>query len=151
LTVEQYAAKFIELSRFAPYLISTEDLKARKFERGLQPRIMNQVVGFEISNLSDLISKASVIERTFKINAEYFNQRKRHPSNLSNKEGVDNALRVKTVGRCTSGFVVLDSRFATNVVNQDIMLRTAGLPVTTRVLSTAQRDSVTLRPHVCTH
>jgi hypothetical protein len=77
LTVEQYAAKFIELSRFAPYLVSTEDLKARKFERGLQSRIMNQVVGFEISNLSDLISKASVIERTFKINAESFNQKKR--------------------------------------------------------------------------
>jgi hypothetical protein len=77
LTVEQYAAKFIELSRFAPYLVATEELKARKFERGLHPRIMNQIVGFEINNLSDLISKASVIERTQKINAEYFNQKKR--------------------------------------------------------------------------
>ncbi|XP_059455138.1 uncharacterized protein LOC132185376 [Corylus avellana] len=35
MTVEQYAAKFIELSRFAPYLVSTEELTARKFERGL--------------------------------------------------------------------------------------------------------------------
>jgi hypothetical protein len=48
LTVEQYAARFIELSRFAPYLVPKKDLKARKFERGLQPKIMNQVVGFEI-------------------------------------------------------------------------------------------------------
>jgi hypothetical protein len=59
--VKQYAAKFIELSRFTPYLVPTEDLKARKFERGLQPRIMNRVVGFEIGNLTDLVSKASVI------------------------------------------------------------------------------------------
>jgi hypothetical protein len=48
LTVAQYAARFIELSRFTPYLVPTEDLKERKFERGLQPKIMNQVVGFEI-------------------------------------------------------------------------------------------------------
>jgi hypothetical protein len=57
--------------------VPTEDLKVKKFERGLQPRIMNQVVGFEIGNLMDLASKAEVIERTLKINAEYFNQKKR--------------------------------------------------------------------------
>jgi hypothetical protein len=76
-TVEQYAAKFIELSRFAPYLVPTEDLKARKFERGLQPRIMNQVVGFEIDNLMDMVNKVAVIKRTLKTNAEHFNQKKR--------------------------------------------------------------------------
>jgi hypothetical protein len=64
LTVEEYAAKFIELSWFAPYLVSTEELKARKFERGLQPRIMNHIVGFEIGILTDLVNKATIIERT---------------------------------------------------------------------------------------
>ena len=64
MTVEEYVAKFIELSRFVPYLVSTEELKARKFERGLQPRIMNQIVGFEIGILTDLINKAAVIQRT---------------------------------------------------------------------------------------
>jgi len=32
--VEQYATKFVELLRFAPYLVTTEELKARKFEKG---------------------------------------------------------------------------------------------------------------------
>jgi hypothetical protein len=73
MMVEEYAAKFIELSRFTPYLVSTEELKARKFERGLQPRIMNQIVGFEIGILTDLINKAAIIEWTQKINSEYFN------------------------------------------------------------------------------
>jgi hypothetical protein len=76
-TVEQYAARFIELSLFAPYLVPTEDLKARKFERRLQPRIMNQVVAFEIGNLTDLVNKAVVVERTLNINAEHFDHRKR--------------------------------------------------------------------------
>jgi hypothetical protein len=55
LTVEQYAVRFIELSLFAQYLVPTENLKARKFERGLQPKFMNQVVGFEIGNLTGLV------------------------------------------------------------------------------------------------
>jgi hypothetical protein len=87
MTVEEYAAKFIELSRFAPYLVSTEELKARKFERGLQPRIMNQIVGFEIGILTDLIDKAAVIERTQKINSEYFNQKKRTAPQSNHSEG----------------------------------------------------------------
>jgi hypothetical protein len=60
--VEQYASKFIELSWFTPYLIPREDLKARKFEIGLQPRILNQVVGFEIGNLTNQVSKVTMIE-----------------------------------------------------------------------------------------
>jgi hypothetical protein len=69
MTMEQYAAKFIELSRFASYLVSTEELKSRKFERGLHSRVMNLDVGFKIGNLTNLISKASVIKRTQKINS----------------------------------------------------------------------------------
>ncbi|XP_035542080.1 uncharacterized protein LOC118344789 [Juglans regia] len=37
LTVEQYATKFMELGRFAPYLITTEKMQAYKFQGGLQP------------------------------------------------------------------------------------------------------------------
>ena len=77
MTVEEYAAKFIELSWFAPYLVPTEELKARNFERGLHPHILNQIVGFEIGMLTNLINKAAVIEQTQKINSKYFNQKKR--------------------------------------------------------------------------
>jgi hypothetical protein len=145
LTIEQYTIKFVELPQFATYLVTTKDLKAMKFKRGLQPRIVNQVVGFEICNLMDLVSKASMIERTLKINAEYFNQKKRnapqgsgiedtlttptredstHPqeeTTLLNspicKEGADNALCVKIVERCILGIVVLENLFVIDVVN----------------------------------
>ncbi|XP_057969463.1 uncharacterized protein LOC131158616 [Malania oleifera] len=36
LTVQQYVAKFVELSRFAPYMIPDELRKAQKFNRGLR-------------------------------------------------------------------------------------------------------------------
>jgi hypothetical protein len=74
MTVEQYAAKFIELSRFAPHLVSTGELEARKFERGLQPHIMNLVVGFQINDLTDLVDKAAIIEQTQNANSGYSSQ-----------------------------------------------------------------------------
>lgn len=36
MTVAQYEAKFTELSRFAPYLVHDEQVKTRKFEKGLR-------------------------------------------------------------------------------------------------------------------
>jgi hypothetical protein len=38
---------------------------------------MNQVVPFEIGNLTDLVNKTAVVERTLNINVERFNHRKR--------------------------------------------------------------------------
>jgi hypothetical protein len=87
MTVEEYVAKFIELSQFAPYLVSTEELKARKLERGLQPRIMIQIVGFEIGILTNLVNKVAVIEQTQKINSKYFNQKKSTAPQGNRSEG----------------------------------------------------------------
>ena len=43
LTVAEYNAKFMELSRYAPHIVSTESRKARKFEVGLRWNIYNKV------------------------------------------------------------------------------------------------------------
>jgi hypothetical protein len=105
-TVEQYAARFIELSRFAPYLVPMEDLKARKFERGLQPRIINKVVAFKIGNLTNLVNKGVVVERTLNINAERFNHRKMSAPQGSRYGGNSNDHNKRrfnsTVGRNTA-------------------------------------------------
>ncbi|XP_057969338.1 uncharacterized protein LOC131158487 [Malania oleifera] len=39
LTVSQYAARFVELSHFAPFMIQDEFKKAQRFERGLRQEI----------------------------------------------------------------------------------------------------------------
>lgn len=43
MTVEKYVAKYIELARFALYLIPNEESKTKKFQEGLQPRIREKV------------------------------------------------------------------------------------------------------------
>jgi hypothetical protein len=40
MTMEQYSAEFLRLSRYAPYLIPDEEIKVEKFRGGLAPLIL---------------------------------------------------------------------------------------------------------------
>ena len=43
MRVAQYEAKFIELSRFAPHLVTTETLRVKKFRKGLNFKIRQRL------------------------------------------------------------------------------------------------------------
>ncbi|XP_057972746.1 uncharacterized protein LOC131160888 [Malania oleifera] len=64
MTIGEYASKFVELSCFAQFLIPNEARKARKFEKGLKCKIYELVVGFYVQTFSDLVDKASVLEKS---------------------------------------------------------------------------------------
>ncbi|XP_011627165.1 uncharacterized protein LOC105421435 [Amborella trichopoda] len=63
LFVEQYAAKFAKLSRYAPHIINTEARKGSKFERGLRPEIRERVLSANLKTFSPLVDLAIKIER----------------------------------------------------------------------------------------
>ncbi|XP_068242570.1 uncharacterized protein [Palaemon carinicauda] len=65
MTVAQYAAKFDELSRFAPHMVSTESLKARKFERGLKSGIQAKVFLWRCPTYAEILEKALFAEQNF--------------------------------------------------------------------------------------
>jgi hypothetical protein len=65
----EYAAKFLQFSRFGLYLIPIEEKKAKKFERGLNSRIWIMMSCFDIRNFSQLVDKASIYEESLKENA----------------------------------------------------------------------------------
>ncbi|XP_041004123.1 uncharacterized protein LOC121249482 [Juglans microcarpa x Juglans regia] len=48
MTMHQYVARFVKLSRFASYLIPDEEKKNRKFEEGLNNWIYKRVVALQI-------------------------------------------------------------------------------------------------------
>jgi hypothetical protein len=78
MSVIEYAAKFLQLSRFGLYLIPTEEKKAKKFERGLNSRIRIMISCFDIRDFSQLVDKASIYEESLKENAaEYADQKRR--------------------------------------------------------------------------
>jgi hypothetical protein len=78
MSMIEYAAKFLQLSRFGLYLIPTEEKKAKKFERGLNSRIRTMMSCFDIRDFSQLVDKAFIYEESLKENAaEYADQKRR--------------------------------------------------------------------------
>ena len=53
----------MELGRFAPHLIATEEMRAKLFQEGLRPQIRRQVACLEIQNFQRLVDVASIAER----------------------------------------------------------------------------------------
>jgi len=60
MTVEQYSAEFLRLSRYAPYLIPDEGIKVEKFRGGLAPRILERVIFVKVENYSEMVHVATI-------------------------------------------------------------------------------------------
>jgi hypothetical protein len=52
MSIIEYVARFIQLSRFALYHILDEEKKAKKFKRGLNSHIQTMMMCFDIRNFS---------------------------------------------------------------------------------------------------
>ncbi|XP_011625151.1 uncharacterized protein LOC105421025 [Amborella trichopoda] len=63
LAAEQYAAKFAELSQYAPHIINIEAQKASKFKRGLRPEIKGRVLAANLKLYAPLVNLVMKIER----------------------------------------------------------------------------------------
>ncbi|XP_011628886.1 uncharacterized protein LOC105421792 [Amborella trichopoda] len=83
LSVEQYAAKFAELSRYAPHIINTEARKVNKFERGLRPDIRGRVISANLKTFSPLVELAMKIKRDCE-ESRFEGNRKMGPAQFGN-------------------------------------------------------------------
>ncbi|XP_056175906.1 uncharacterized protein LOC115667572 [Syzygium oleosum] len=63
MTVDQYEAKFSELSRFAPRMVENREDKAKRFLNGLRTDIRRQLVPFDIRDYNVLYKRAQLIEQ----------------------------------------------------------------------------------------
>jgi hypothetical protein len=68
MTVEEYAAKFIELSRFAPHLIPNENKKVTKFQKGLNDKIRPHILAARVNTFAETVKRAMRLEEDFKYN-----------------------------------------------------------------------------------
>lgn len=65
LIVTEYANKFVELSRFATYLVATEMMKAKQYVAGLRPQIRGHVVMTKPSTYREAVEAALLAEREY--------------------------------------------------------------------------------------
>ena len=60
----QYEAKLTELSRHAKYMVDTEEKKVSRFLRGLRPNIQSQLIMLMLTEYSDAVNLALLVERS---------------------------------------------------------------------------------------
>ena len=63
MTMAQYEAKFIELSRFAPQLIAMEEEKVLKFQDGLKSYMKNKISILKLGIYSEIVDRDLIVEK----------------------------------------------------------------------------------------
>ncbi|XP_030464237.2 uncharacterized protein LOC115683770 [Syzygium oleosum] len=63
LTVDQYEAKFVELSRFAPRLVKDKDDNAKRLRDGLRLNIRSKLVPLNLKDYNELYEHAQLVEK----------------------------------------------------------------------------------------
>ncbi|KAL3721884.1 hypothetical protein ACJRO7_034259 [Eucalyptus globulus] len=63
MTVDQYEAKFTELSRYAPELVENPVNRVRRFRDGLRPELRSSLILLNLGNYNDLYKRVQMIER----------------------------------------------------------------------------------------
>ncbi|RVW75772.1 Retrovirus-related Pol polyprotein from transposon 17.6 [Vitis vinifera] len=81
LTMAQYEAKFTELSRFAPQLITTEEEKTVKFQDGLKPYLKNKISILKLSVYSEVVDRALIAEKDNEELHQYREQQRKRNRN----------------------------------------------------------------------
>ena len=65
-SVDEYAAEFLRLSRFAPYMVSDEEKRASRFQQGLKIDIQLFLIPQQFKTYSQVLSIAHEVERGLK-------------------------------------------------------------------------------------
>ncbi|XP_028075669.1 uncharacterized protein LOC114277904 [Camellia sinensis] len=89
LTVAQYEAKFISLSRFAPSFVDDEEVKCRRFTDGLDLDIKSRIRVLGITNYSTLVDKALTAKKDV-IEMKLVEQQKKRHLSSSHHENTSN-------------------------------------------------------------
>ena len=88
MTMEEYAAKFVELSRFAPYLILDEPKKVKMFREGFNGRVCPFIIASKVDTFTKAVKWAISLEEDFKYNpSSKESEKKQRPSNSQHGKG----------------------------------------------------------------
>ncbi|XP_023871514.2 uncharacterized protein LOC111984125 [Quercus suber] len=97
-TVLQYEAKFTELARFAPHIMSDDVRKAKKFQRGLRPSIKTRMAALRLKAYSVVVETAKVVEKECEdyLKIQDQNKKRSKPEESSKENENDKPFKKKT-------------------------------------------------------
>ena len=108
MTVMDYVARFIELTRFADDYVATDLAKVRRFENGLKLSIRARIVGLRLHDMDSMVGTALTIEREIEDarstrNASVSGKRKDNQSSSSSGKRQRASSSRGSQSRCHSG------------------------------------------------
>ena len=65
MTVLEYQARFVELSRYAPHIVIDERRKVKKFVMGLRPPLRTRLVAFNHQTMEEAFGAAGALPVVF--------------------------------------------------------------------------------------
>ncbi|KAH7834692.1 hypothetical protein Vadar_018618 [Vaccinium darrowii] len=87
MTVSEYEAKFTNLAEYAPHMVATENMKARKLEDGLKPEILKVVQPMRLPTYAEVVDRALIVEQENEESKRFLKNRKRQRFNDGKKSG----------------------------------------------------------------
>ncbi|KAH7838847.1 hypothetical protein Vadar_031889 [Vaccinium darrowii] len=106
MTVSEYEAEFTNLAQYAPHMVATENMKARKFEDGLKPEIRKVVRPMRLPTYAEVVDRALIVEQENEESKRIFENRKRQRFNDGKKSVGGNFKKQNTgsqAGRPNNG------------------------------------------------
>ncbi|GFY87122.1 hypothetical protein Acr_05g0007610 [Actinidia rufa] len=103
MIVVEYNAKFIELSRYAPRIVSTESRKARRFEAGLRWNIKNKVDILRLPTHQEVLHTAFIAEESLNEMSQFCeNRKKRIGGNMSRGQSLKRQISGSSSGNSSA-------------------------------------------------
>ena len=62
-SVDVYQAEFSALSLFSPHMVGDEEIRVRRFQRGLRDSIRDKLVPLKLQSFDEALSTAQLIEQ----------------------------------------------------------------------------------------
>ncbi|XP_057492462.1 uncharacterized protein LOC130778074 [Actinidia eriantha] len=76
-TVADYEGSFTNLAEYAPHLVATDEMRARRFEDGLRHEIRRAIRPLVLPTYADVLDRAIIVEQDEIERKKYFNSKKR--------------------------------------------------------------------------
>ena len=81
----EYNVKFMELSRYAPHIVSTESRKVRKFEAVLRWNMKNKVDILRLPTHQEVLQRALIAEGSLNEMSQFCENRKKRSGESASK------------------------------------------------------------------
>ncbi|GFZ19448.1 hypothetical protein Acr_28g0001530 [Actinidia rufa] len=86
-TIADYEAAFTNLAEYAPHLVATDEMRARRFEDGLRYEIKRVIRPLVLPTYADVLDRAIIVEQDEIEKKKYFDNKKRQNFNNEGPSG----------------------------------------------------------------